>query len=69
MNGEGTIAHLCNPHSLNGIGKTRPCMRSLWCGKCQRPVLARPVVCGECSYCVRLAERRGKRRGGTYAHV
>lgn len=65
------VADLCAPGDIRGIGKSRPCSRVLMCGKCDRPLVANPPTCGECSYCVRLAERaearRKSRRVETYA--
>jgi len=50
-------ADLCRPGDLSGMGKTRPCVRVLMCGKCDRPLVANPPTCGECSYCLRRAHR------------
>jgi len=64
------IADLCKPGDISGIGKHRPCVRVLMCGKCDRPLVDNAPVCGECSYCVRLIERRARKpRGGRRASV
>lgn len=55
------IADLCKPGDISGIGKHRPCVRVLMCGKCDRPLVPNAPVCGECSYCVRLAERKARK--------
>jgi hypothetical protein len=47
------IADLCKPGDIFGIGKHRPCVRVLMCGKCDRPLVDNAPVCGECSYCIR----------------
>ena len=59
------VADLCRPGDISGIGKHRPCMRVLMCGKCERPLVSDGPVCGECSYCVRLEERRQARANST----
>jgi hypothetical protein len=55
------IADLCKPGDISGIGKHRPCVRVLMCGKCDRPLVDNAPVCGECSYCIRLQERRDRK--------
>ena len=55
------IADLCKPEDISGIGKHRPCVRVLMCGKCDRPLVSDAPVCGECSYCMRIAERKARK--------
>jgi hypothetical protein len=57
------IADLCKPGDISGIGKARPCVRVLMCGKCDRPLVQNAPVCGECSYCVRLQTRAERAKG------
>jgi len=44
-------ADLCPKGDIRGIGRVRPCVRVLMCGKCDRPLVAEAPTCGECSYC------------------